>query len=168
MSINLKQWKYRRSVFAGILLIVLYFFIFSFSAQDGEESGSLSLFISEQCVEFIDLLSGSEWTDIAKDSMSEYFEYPIRKLAHFSEYACMGILLYFLLRPFYKKNKYFCVSVLLWIFISAGLDEFHQLFVSGRYSSFADVLLDTTGGMFGYLICILIETRYIRKEAIKL
>ena len=28
-----------------------------------------------------------------------------------------------------------------WVFVSAGADEFHQLFIPGRYGCFADVVL---------------------------
>ena len=79
---------------ASVLLGMLYSLIFHFSAQDGGESGSLSGMISEKCVECADWLSGSGWNEAEKAEMTEELEYPLRKLAHFSEYACMGILVY--------------------------------------------------------------------------
>ena len=82
------------SVVAAILLVLLYLLIFAFSGQDGEKSGSLSSMISEKCAELLNAISGKHWTQNVIDSMAAYFEHPIRKLAHFSEYACMGVLLY--------------------------------------------------------------------------
>ncbi len=38
------------TVLAAVLLLVLYVLIFGFSAQDGEQSGSISQIISEKCV----------------------------------------------------------------------------------------------------------------------
>lgn len=83
---------------AAVLLLALYVLIFGFSAQDGERSGSLSQMISEKCVELLNSLSGRNWTEGFMRDLAAYFEHPLRKLAHFSEYACMGILLYILLR----------------------------------------------------------------------
>lgn len=138
----------------SILLILLYLLIFSFSAQDGEESGSLSQVISEKCVEIINNLSGRHWSDAVRSSLAEYFEHPIRKLAHFSEYACMGILVYVLWAQWTEKGKALYVLTIVWVLLSAAADEFHQLFVPGRYGSIADVLLDTVGGAFGMLLCV--------------
>lgn len=140
---------------ASILLILLYMLIFSFSAQDSEESGSLSRLISEKCVEIINNLSGRNWSDAMMKSFAEYFEHPIRKFAHFSEYACMGILVFVLWVQWMKKGKALYLLTVLWVFLSGAADEFHQLFVPGRYGSIADVLLDTAGGAFGLLLCVL-------------
>lgn len=141
------------TVSAAILLLALYVLIFGFSAQDGETSGSLSQMISERCVELFNSLSGRHWTEGFMQSLAEYFEHPLRKLGHFSEYACMGILLYVLWSQWIKRGGKLCVLIVLWTFCSAALDEFHQLFVPGRCGSFADVLLDTCGGAFGMLLC---------------
>lgn len=141
---------------AAILLLALYMLIFGFSAQDGETSGSLSRMISEKCVELFNNLSGGHWTEGFMQGLAEYFEHPLRKLGHFSEYACMGILLYVLWSQWIKRGRKLYVLIVLWVFCSAALDEFHQLFVPGRYGSFADVLLDTCGGAFGMLLCAVI------------
>lgn len=138
---------------AAVLLLALYVLIFGFSAQNGEESGSLSRMISEKCVELINALAGRHWTEAFVESLAEYFEHPIRKLAHFTEYACMGVLLYILWSQWIRKGWRFYLLIVLWVFLSASADEFHQLFVPGRYGSFADVLLDTAGGAFGALMC---------------
>lgn len=140
---------------AAVLLLMLYWFIFRFSAQDGEQSGSLSQLISEKCVEAINSLSGRHWSRAVMEELAEYFEHPIRKLAHFSEYACMGILVYILLSQWIERGKRLWFFVTGWVFISAAGDEFHQLFVPGRYASFADVCLDTCGGAFGMALCVL-------------
>lgn len=147
---------------AAVMLCLLYSVIFSFSEQDAEQSGSLSRLISEKCVEFINVLSGKQWTVVFQQKMAEYFENPIRKLAHFTEYACMGTLVYGIWRPWKNRDRKLYVLVILWVFLSAAGDEFHQLFVPGRYGCFADVLLDTCGGGFGVLCCVVIEKLYIR------
>lgn len=153
-SIRDRKKKIGITVLAAVLLLVLYVLIFGFSAQDGEQSGSLSQMISEKCVELLNNLAGKNWTEGFMRELAEYFEHPLRKLAHFSEYACMGILLYLLWSQWIRKGRRLYLLIVLWVFCSAGLDEFHQLFVPGRWGSFWDVLLDTCGGTFGMLLCI--------------
>lgn len=142
---------------AAVMLLLLYIVIFTFSAQDGEQSGGLSRMISEKCVEIINSLSGKDWTDLFKQELAVYFEHPIRKLAHFAEYAFMGILVYAMWRPWMHRSWRLYGLVVAWVFLSAAGDEFHQLFVPGRYGSFADVILDTFGGSFGVSICVFLE-----------
>jgi len=148
------------SIVAALLLMFLYSIIFSFSAQDGEQSGSLSHMISEKCVAFLNSLSGGEWTQSFMQGLADYFEHPIRKIAHFAEYACMGVLVYCVWRPWMVRGKRLFLVVALWVFVSGSADEIHQLFVPDRWGSFADVLLDTCGGTFGLLLCVFAERIY--------
>lgn len=152
-----KLIKVAVTVVAALLLCALYTMIFQFSAQDSEKSGNLSLMISEKCVNIVNDMTGKNWTYAVKIQIAQLIEHPIRKMAHFSEYACMGFLVYTMWRPWRAADaKLYSLSV-IWVFISAALDEAHQYFVPGRYNSFADVLLDTAGGVFGVLICICIR-----------
>lgn len=143
------------TVTAVVLLLLLYALIFGFSAQDGEQSGSLSRMISEKCVALLNSLSGKHWSRVFMENLSEYFEHPIRKLAHFGEYACMGILVFVMWSQWLERGKRLYLLTVLWVFVSAAADEFHQYFVPGRYASLADVCLDTCGGAFGVLLCVL-------------
>ena len=142
------------TVLAAILLLALYMIIFDFSAQDAEQSGSLSMRISENAVRFLSSFAGRGWTRSFKKELAVYFEHPIRKLAHFSEYACMAVLTYLVWSPWLKQRKKLYLLVILWVFVSGACDEIHQSFVPGRYCSFADVCLDTAGGAFGLLMCL--------------
>lgn len=87
------------SSIATIFLVALYCLIFSFSEQDGEASGGLSRMITEKFVNILNALNGKTWSQMMLDSMADYFENPIRKLAHFCEYAVMGVLLFLLWYP---------------------------------------------------------------------
>lgn len=143
------------TVTAAILLAALYSVIFVFSAQSGEQSTQVSMSFSERAVEFLNTLAGGRWSRQFIEDMVLYFEHPIRKLAHFTEYACMGILVYLIWSPWMKRGKWLYLLILVWVFVSGALDEFHQLFVPDRWGSFADVCLDTCGGAFGLLLCII-------------
>ena len=118
MTMKNNKKKIAVSVVAAILLVLLYLLIFAFSGQDGEESGSLSSMISEKCAELLNAISGKHWTQNVIDSMAAYFEHPIRKRAHFSEYACMGV------RGVWRRRSGRVPSVscprTLWVFCGCG------------------------------------------------
>lgn len=156
-SMMMKNNKVAVTVVTAFLLICLYIIIFSFSEQDGETSGSLSQKISEECVEILQKVSGKDWTVAFCRELGEYLEHPIRKMAHFSEYACMGMLVYILWRQWMSRDRKLYGLVICWVLLSAIGDEVHQLFVPGRWGSVADVVLDTCGGIFGLLVCLSVE-----------
>lgn len=149
---------------AGILLIALYAIIFNFSAQDAEQSGSLSRIVSGKWVEIVNTLSHRQWSQAVMEKWIDYFEHPIRKLAHFTEYACMGVLVYVLWSQWMKREKRLYLLTIVWVALSAAADEFHQLFVPGRDGNLADVCLDVCGGAAGMLFCILMGKILLRNK----
>lgn len=148
-----KRSRYGILIIAGILLAILYSFIFRFSEQTGEESGSLSYAISRFGVELWDKLTGGKLTEQAMDAIALYFEHPLRKAAHFAEYAVMGILVCSIMYCLTTKKGRCFALCLSWVALSAAADELHQYFVPGRCGSVADVILDTVGGGTGIWIC---------------
>lgn len=152
------------TVSAAVLLLMLYMVIFGFSSQDSEQSGSLSMRISESAAQFLNSLVGGRWSEQFIEELALYFEHPIRKLAHFGEYMCVGILVYIIWSPWIRRGKGLYLLTVVWVFVSGALDEFHQLFVPGRWGSFADVCLDTCGGAFGLLMCIMAVKLWIRRK----
>lgn len=149
---------------AAVLLLALYMVIFGFSAQDAEQSGSLSMRISEGAVEFLNSLVGGRWSRQFMEEMAMYFEHPVRKLAHFGEYMCVGILVYLIWSPWIKRGKGLYFLTVVWVFVSGACDEIHQLFVPGRWCSFWDMCLDTCGGAFGLLLCVIAARIRKRKK----
>ena len=75
----------------------------------------------------------------------------LRKLAHFSEFACLGLLMGTTLR-FYGKPVFRATGLGL---AAACVDETIQVFVPGRASSLIDVWIDTAGFATGLLILML-------------
>lgn len=102
----------------------------------------------------------------------------VRKAAHFTEYAILGLLFFLVYRAYLAKYsdakpsdtklsnvklsdaKLFLLA-LCSSFLYACTDELHQLFVSGRSGQFTDVLIDTLGALFGCLLLLMI--RRLRK-----
>jgi VanZ family protein len=84
------------------------------------------------------------------------------KMLHLMEYAVLGGLAYrFFQRLLPGKTPAFVVMVAFLFALVYGLsDEFHQSFVSGRDSSWFDILADGAGGYFGARLTMLV----FRKE----
>ena len=85
----------------------------------------------------------------------------LRKLAHFTEFACLGALFSWLFGMLRKK----AIFALPCGFAAASIDETIQRFVPGRGPSFYDVLIDTSGVLMGILFLILGHAIY--KKSLK-
>lgn len=147
-------------VYCLIILLALFFTMFAFSNQNGIESKRLSrtvtLMITENVTEIKNLNS------IEKENITKRIEAVIRKLAHFTMYALMGIFAYLLVKTEESTNiKAFLIACLICI-IYASIDEIHQLFVVGRSARITDVMIDTLGSFFGMIVFSTIE-RVIKK-----
>lgn len=117
-----------------VLFCIWAIFIWTNSLIPASGSSQISGGISEKLYQFLHL-------PITFDQ----FHFLIRKAAHFSEYALLGILSMLSL----KKEKW---AVLVCIVI-ACFDETIQLFVAGRSGQISDVLLDSLGSCCG-IICM--------------
>ena len=153
-----KYSKFGKAAIILILLFLWYSMILSFSAQNGETSGSLSGSIALKTAQVFDKLTFGHRSEENIALLAEKLEFPIRKAAHFIEYAVLGCLWFFFFRIFLGKagGKKQCICMLVCVgivFLSAAGDEFHQTFISGRSGNFKDVLLDTAGGFTGISLC---------------
>lgn len=148
-----------------VLLILLYVVIFTLSAQDGDASGKLSMKFSEKWSGLLGNFSGKNRSDTMDRELAVIMERPLRKAAHFTEYACMGALVYLLWSLWMKKRRLLYVIPPVWVFVSAVLDEFHQSFVPGRYAGFSDVCVDLLGGIAGLVFILLLQKLFRKKNA---
>ena len=74
----------------------------------------------------------------------------VRKGAHFTEYLILYLLAYNLNKNYFdRKAKLYSI---IFVFLYACSDEIHQFFIPGREIHIRDVIIDTLGGLFGYLI----------------
>ena len=87
-------------------------------------------------------------------------EHIIRKLAHFTEFTALGILLSIDTVLFLKNMKQY-----VWIplFIGPLIDETIQLFPIGRSSSVKDVWIDFSGVIFGTILLLVLKQIYLFK-----
>lgn len=140
------------------LCILWMIVIFLFSAQNADESSSLSNGIFFQLAQLFHI------PDTAMQTMT----FLIRKAAHASEYGLLAILFYLLYgETKFMSYRYMCA--LLSAFLYACTDEFHQLFVPGRAGLMQDVLIDTSGACIALLLVygFLHLQKSIRKQKIQ-
>ena len=78
----------------------------------------------------------------------------LRKMAHVTEYALLGIALCGLFSCLRRKYKIFITAVMA--FFIAAVDESIQMFSPGRSAEFHDVLLDTSGAVLGAVMSVLL------------
>ena len=125
-----------------VLLIFWLLIIFAFSNQNGTISGGNSGSLIYSTLNIIYNIF-----NISKENIYEVLSIihnPIRECAHVFEYFVLAFLTYKTLKSFnIKENKY--IITILFCFLSASLDEIHQLFIDGRSFEYYDILMDTLG-----------------------
>ena len=141
--------------------------IFWFSAQNGDTSGSTS----GNFIEFIAKIFNPNYenlTELQKFEIISSWQLIVRKTAHFSEYAVLGILSANALRTYNLSNTLKRLLPCVICLVYATSDEIHQYFVPDRACRALDVLIDTSGGVTGVaLFCLvawLVSRRRKRKE----
>lgn len=130
-------------------MLLWMFLIFLMSSFDATESTNQSNFI-------VNII-----TNIFKIENIELLSFIIRKLAHFTEYLILGLLV---ANMFTKNNinNLYLISIILCI-IYATSDEIHQLFVPGRACQLRDILIDSIGSITGVYLHKLINTKILKK-----
>lgn len=100
---------------------------------------------------------GGKVQSIKNDGYYHFVEFFIRKGAHFGTYMVLGICLCLALYIYFKSNHFLQIFV-PWMMATglAAFDEFHQGLTGGRTPSVIDVILDSSGALFGSLIIVLI------------
>lgn len=158
------------------LTIIWTIVIFMFSSRNGNESTSDSSRLGmEICRIFVDgfeNMASKEQFDLAKR-----IDYPVRKAAHATEYAILGI---FIFGSIYNGKKS-CgntderkAGIIKYAFPAwtagtfyAVTDEIHQLFVPGRSGKALDVCIDSAGvfsGILFFLIVLMIVGKFSNQK----
>ena len=138
---SIRTAKMRKAIGAGVSIVTvlgIIMLLFVFSGQNADESSALSGRVTAFIIKILRL----DETGLPLD----------RKLAHFTIYFVLGVGLCGTAQCLLAKMRFFAAS-LAGILIAA-LDEFHQLFVPGRGGTPQDVLLDYSGMVTGYFVCL--------------
>ena len=139
------------------LFIIITFFVIGFiwwnSSKNVEESSGISQGVLYEIMQIFARIGIS--TDIT--------EHIIRKLAHFTEFTALGILLSIDTVLFLKNMKQYVWIPLFIGLLVALIDETIQLFPVGRSSSVKDVWLDFSGVIFGTILLLVSKQIYLFK-----
>lgn len=150
----MKRTNFRLRLCMTLLLLNLLF-IWGNSLMPGELSSRFSQWISS-------VLFGDKIQEIPDiDGM-----HLLRKLAHFSEFAALGGILYWLF-CMYSQHKW--LQFLLPLAVGTGVacvDETIQLFVDGRYGCITDVCIDAAG-VFTGIVLIYLAHKILMKKRLK-
>ena len=137
-----------------IMLVIAFYVIFNFSAQNGEISGSLSRKVTEFIVEIV---SKIKTMDISRKLYYIEKLHPIiRKLAHFSIYTVVGFSIMGFMCTFDIKNIIKFITSLGIGVVYAVSDEIHQYFIPGRSAQILDICIDSLGVLTGIFILIIL------------
>lgn len=129
-----------------VLLVLNLIFIWGNSLLPGSVSGALSGWLKN----VLDMLFPGTPDDPGAGHGL------LRKMAHFTEFACLGSLLVWLLSMLRRP----AALAALGGFLTACIDEGIQMFVPDRGPGILDVLLDTAGALVGMSLVLLGYTVY--------
>lgn len=127
--------KYKKRI--SILLVIIWMIlIFTMSSFSSTESNNQSNFI-------IDIIA-----NIFNINNIDNLNLIIRKLAHFTEYFILGVLVY---NMTYNYNKKTFIAIIICVLYAIS-DEFHQMIVPGRSCQLLDITIDSSGSITGIYI----------------
>ena len=142
------------------LLTANIIFIWGNSLLPGEISGAISDFVRDILQAILDLIFGAQ-----PDKPSGGGGL-LRKLAHFTEFTCLGMCLCWLFGMLKEKAYQRHLFPLLAGFSVACIDETIQIFVPLRGPAVKDVGIDTAGVILGIVLITLIYKHKNKKSII--
>lgn len=143
-----------RLFLSGTMILCILCFIWGNSLLPGKDSGELSGFVGtllQKLLPFLDLQSGTGM-------------HLLRKAAHFSEFAALGLSFAWLYGMLSKTRLWALVLPLVSGASAAGIDESIQLFTPDRGPSIKDVGIDTCGVIAGIMVLSLLHWLFTRKK----
>lgn len=163
------------------LMVLIYWFSDQPDTVSSEQSMRIGKLICSILVGGYDTLS-----EVTRNQYAELIDHFVRKSAHFCEYAVLGMLTwgsFCSVRAVFGEKGRRCAETCseaesgsrslwayrkielfawVWCICYAATDEFHQLFVLGRYGMVRDVILDSLGALTGITVCILVSRRFCK------
>ena len=150
----------KRLVLCSCLLAVNLAFIWGNSLLPGEISGAISGWLRDFLAALFHF--GSDEPSAGHGLL--------RKLAHFTEFCCLGMLLSWLFAMLLKKPWQLTVYPILCGFLAACTDETIQCFVPDRGPGIKDVGIDTLGVTLGIVIIYFIrkikKSKYLEEQTL--
>lgn len=145
-----KKWIYTTITIFWVAVI------FGFSLQPADVSSDISRSF------LMDILAKLFPRIMESDTLLDWAHVLVRKGAHFTEYAILGVLSAIAVKEYVVKykvllNLFFCFAI-------ACMDETLQRFVPGREGRIFDVMIDTCGAILGIAIVWIIVNKIRKSE----
>ena len=156
---NKLEKETKNKILRFIPFILMLIVIYVFSAMPGDESGDTSGRLVKVVVKVVESIKGKGLTEDAIDDI----HWIIRKMAHFCEFAALSWTAMFALTKLVKARWQLCLFSELTVILVATLDELHQYFVPGRSASIGDVCIDSSGGLLGVVVYVILFLRERKK-----
>ncbi len=139
-------------------LLGLMVLVFAMSSQNANESSGTSGGFIRMIAPFIKP-SFHSLSVVEQEDFVSSLQFIVRKGAHFSVYALMGMFCTTGMFTYEKIKTIVSVSVAFAICVLFSItDEIHQSFVPGRSCEFRDILIDSSGVLLG---CFLVLGVYL-------
>ena len=132
-----------------ILVVIWCAVIFIFSNMPGNVSNGRSSKVIKKTLNNITHKT-------LKDNKLDILNRVLRKCMHVTVFCVLGILIILCLNAFGINGLKLPIISIIFAFIYACSDEFHQLFIEGRNCKYTDVLIDTTGASIGVIFIYLL------------
>ena len=143
--------KGKKRIVCTVFLVLNLCFIWGNSLLPAQISGAISLWLKGAIHQFFPGIA------IGAPATGDHL---LRKIAHFSEFTCLGLLFSFRFRLWKKP--------VLWALpcgvCSAAIDECIQIFVPGRGPGVKDVAIDSGGVLLGFLLSLLLIWLFSRRK----
>lgn len=151
----------RKKIFL-ILTLCWMAVIFNFSSREAAISAQDSTSVGELLGKIF-VPHFKEWDCEQQLAFAMRVDHPVRKTAHATEYAVLGLLLAGSFSD--RKRKRWMSIAVPWLFgtMYAVSDEIHQYFVPGRSCQVSDMMLDSLGVIVGVLIGQLLWSRRMHR-----
>ena len=138
----------RKQMISWLAVAAWMVVIFLFSAQNDIQSGDTSGTVVRWFLSLI-YRGFADFSPEQQQSLLDSWHLVIRKSAHFTEYAILGILIANVIRGYSLRAGFRWLLPIAASALYAVTDEVHQYFVPGRACRFLDVCIDTAGAVFG-------------------
>lgn len=149
-----------KRIISTSLLILWMVIIFIFSNQNAITSEKVSDKVTSKTLTTVSEVAGKNISDSRKEELVENSRFIVRKMAHFTLYFVLGIIIYTTLACYgIPKNK--IIYSIIFCFIASLLDEFHQLFSYGRTSRMFDVFIDTSGSIVSSILIFMLRHKKV-------
>ena len=149
----------RKIIILIVVVILVTAFVFSNSLKNSQESHKDSGAIVRWVEGIVDIIFPNNTFDL---------NYIVRKGAHLFEFFVLGVVVMLLLLQVKNEKINKVVLACLYVIGIALTDEFIQSF-NDRTSSFVDVLIDTSGGLIGIglilLLCFIKRSKTKTRQA---